>query len=89
MTLKQAQEQIKRFIGDNKELSFTFEWVGDEWTATCNQIPEITTGGKGYNDAEIRDQVKDAIATAAGIDGKFIGKALRDVSLISQMTVAA
>src|SRR5690348_12474874 len=68
MTIEQAKDQLKRFLGDTT-LNFTFETFDDgEWTAVCNEIPSIVTGGKGVDITTIDAMIREAIVVAAGID---------------------
>ena len=81
MTLTQAKAQLRKFVGD-QVLTFSIEkFENGEWVARCNQIPAITTCGMDSDVKEMEDLMKDAILTAAGIDGKYADKLLRDASL--------
>jgi len=91
MNLKQANETIVDFF-DGKELTFCVERFGDnqeQWVARCDQVPGIVTGGDKYNEKVVKEQVKDAILTAAGVDGKFADKVLRELSFSNSLAVVA
>ncbi|MDP3958152.1 MAG: hypothetical protein Q8Q36_01645 [bacterium] len=72
MTLEQAREQLRKFLG-GRILTFTvMEYDNGEWAAQCNEIPGIITGGVG--DYTERDTfMRDAIVTAAGLGSEFAG----------------
>lgn len=79
MTHQEAKQQLERFMGEHV-LTFTVERDGDNWMATCNQFPAISTGGVGYDHDEMQNILKDAILTAAGVEGDA-DTLLRDASL--------
>lgn len=90
MTLEQANEQIVRFF-NGESLTFCLERFGDnyeEWVARCDQVPAINTSGYGFDEREIRDQVRDAIITAAGVEGEFAQDILKEFSLKSEFAVS-
>lgn len=91
MNAKDPNDQIVRFF-NGRELTFCVERFGDnfeEWVARCNEIPAINTSGFGFDEREIRDQVKDAILTAAGVDGDNADRVLREFSLTGTLTARA
>ncbi len=90
MNLKQANEQIVRFFNGDK-LTFCVERFGEnneEWIARCDQVAAITTSGFGFDEREMRDLVKDAIITAAGVEGEFADEVLKEFSLTNELVVS-
>lgn len=90
MNIHQANEQIARFFG-GQELTFCIERVGEnfeEWIARCNEIPAISTSGFGFDERAIRDQVRDAVITSAGIDGEFADSVLREFTIKNELAVS-
>ena len=91
MNLQLANEQIGRFFG-GKELTFCVERFGDnheEWLVRCDQIPGISTSGYGFDEREMRDQVKDAVLSAAGVDGEYADEVLKEISFKSALAISA
>ena len=62
----QVKSALKEFIGHSK-ITFNFVIHGNgEWTAQCNEIPGIITGGlMGRDDPDIL--MREAICVAAGL----------------------
>jgi hypothetical protein len=90
MNLKQANEQVVQFFGGRK-LTFCIERFGEnneEWIARCDQIPAISTSGYGFDERDIRDQVRDAILTAAGVDGEYADEVLNEFSLTNELAIS-
>jgi hypothetical protein len=90
MTLEQANERIMQFFrGEN--LTFCVERFGEnseEWVAYCDQIPGITTSGYGFDEREMKELVRDAILTAAGVDGEFSNDVMKELSFKSAFAVS-
>jgi len=85
-----ANQKLTNFFGD-QELTFSIERFGvdgQEWIARCNQAPGLTTGGVMYDEKMIQDQIKDAILTAAGVDGEYDSIVSRNISLVSNITAS-
>ena len=83
-----SEERIKRFF-NGRELTFCIERFGDndeEWVARCDQIPAISTSGYGFDERAIREQVKDAVLTAAGITESDSENLLREFSFVNALT---
>ena len=79
MKIKQAKEQLKKFLG-GKVLTFSVRRYEDnEWVAECNEIPAIMTGGMGDDIAFMDKVIREAILTAAGIDVAYAEEILRFV----------
>lgn len=90
MNLKQANEQIVRFF-NGESLTFCVERIGEnseEWIARCDQVAAISTSGYGFDEREMREQVKDAILTAAGVDGEFADEVLKEFTLTNRLAVS-
>ncbi len=91
MNLSLANEKIKRFF-NGQELTFCVERFGEnheEWVARCNEIPAISTSGFGFDERDVREQVKDVILTAAGVDGEYADEVLRELSMVNELAVKA
>ena len=90
MNLEQAKERVSRFMGENEILTFSLErFEDDEWVARCNEIPAISTSGFGDDMEEIESLMKDAIFTAAGVEGEFADdELLKDVSIKKSWALA-
>ncbi|MEY2640985.1 MAG: hypothetical protein RL150_378 [Candidatus Parcubacteria bacterium] len=82
MNEQDVRAALKAFLGD-KILTFTVEdHPNGEWSAICNEIPAIITGGDAQDRNEKEALMRDAIFTAAGIPKAFCNDALlRDASL--------
>jgi hypothetical protein len=90
MNLEQANNKIASFFAD-ENLTFCVERFGDnfeEWVARCDQIPGITTSGYGFDEREMKELVKDAILTAAGVDGEYADDVLKELSFKSVLAVS-
>jgi hypothetical protein len=82
MDITYARSALDRFMGGHEQLTFSLEHQdGGEWIARCNEIPGIMTAGDATDTAEIQATIRDAILTAAGIDGKFADEILRDAAV--------
>lgn len=66
---QRMKEQIDKIGGT---LHFTIEKVQDGWTAQCDEIMGIVTGGTNSNptDQEIEDQIREAIYAAFHVSVK-------------------
>lgn len=83
-------DKIVRFFNE-RELTFFIERYGkdgQDWIAQCHQIPALMTGGSVYDEQEIQNQIKDAILTAAGVDGDYDSIVSRDISMVNQITAS-
>lgn len=88
MNIDQAKACLARFMGDQQHLTFSVENFEDgEWIARCNEISAIVTGGGVCSTDEMKEQIKDAILTAAGIDGVHSADLLRDTSITQTVQV--
>lgn len=91
MNLTIANEKIKHFF-NGQELTFCVERFGEnnqEWVARCNELPAVNTSGYGFDERNMKEQVKDAILTAAGVDGEFADDVLKELSFINAFAVRA
>jgi hypothetical protein len=91
MNLDTANQKIKRFF-NGQELTFCVERFGnnnEEWIARCNEVPAISTSGFGFDERVMKEQVKDAILTAAGVDGEFTDQVLKELAFINAFAVRA
>lgn len=85
-----ANQKLMSFFGD-QELTFSIERFGEggqEWIARCNQAPGLVTGGVVYDEKMIQDQIKDAILTAAGVDGEYDSIVSHNISLVNNITAS-
>lgn len=83
-------EQLISFF-DGRELTFYIERSGvdgQEWIARCQQVPALMTGGVVYNEAEVQNQIKDVIMTAAGVEGDYESIISRNISLVNQISAS-
>jgi hypothetical protein len=89
MTFDQARKQLRDFTrGEILSFSVTY-FENGEWSAVCNEIPAITTGGINDSRDVMEELMRDAILTAAGVDGRFADELLPDASLLkTQFTLA-
>jgi predicted RNase H-like HicB family nuclease len=86
MDITHARSALDRFMGAHEQLTFSLEThENGEWVARCNEIPALITAGDTTDPALIQATIKDAILTAAGIDGSFGDEILRDAAI--QQTV--
>jgi len=90
MNIEQARVQIVRFF-NGEQLTFCLQRFGEsheEWVAYCEQVPAITTSRFGFDERVIREQVKDAILTAAGVDGEFADTVLNEFSFKNELALS-
>lgn len=79
MDITQAKARMASFL-DGKELTFSIEqFPSGEWTAQCNEIPGIITGGTGDDITNSDTLMRDAIVAAAGVDPEFINDVIKFV----------
>ena len=79
MTKEQAQNQLKKFMGETP-LTFSIRLSPDEeWVAQCNEIDGIITCGKGLDVSQMESLMQDAILSAAGIPKEFSENMLKRV----------
>ncbi len=78
-TLKQAKDQLERFMGETVLTFSVKQYPGEEWVAQCNEIDGIVTGGTGYDLDQMERLIRDAILSAAGIPNKFADKILKRI----------
>jgi len=91
MNLETANKKIKEFF-NGRQLTFCVERFGinqEEWVARCNEISAISTSGYGFDERDIRDEVKDAILTAVGVDSEYSEEVLQELSFANNIAVAA
>ncbi len=87
MNFNQAKEQLKRFSG-GQVLTFTVShFENGTWSAQCDQIPAVSTCGTTSDANDMEELMKDSILTAAGIDGKYADRLLRDASVKKQLAL--
>lgn len=82
--LVKMTERIKK-LG---QLSFVITTDAEGWTAQCNEVEAITTGGKNQKptDYEIESQIRDAIHTAFHVPVKNSSAKLKRT--ISELTLS-
>lgn len=87
MNLQQAQEQLKKFSGGQVLTFSVTHFPEGGWSAVCDQIPAVTTCGDDSDVQKMETLMKDAILTAAGIDGAFADSLLRDASMKTELAL--
>ena len=89
-TMGAANQKLISFF-EGQELTFSIERFGvggQEWIARCHQVPGLTTGGIVYDENLIQEQIKDALLTAAGVDGEYDSVVSRNISLVNNITAS-
>jgi hypothetical protein len=80
-TIEKARLDLEQFLGDTM-LTFSIKnYSNGEWTAYCNEIPAIMTGGMGVDISTMDRMIRDAILTAAGVDPDLAEEVLKFTGL--------